>query len=124
MHPTVRAFEAELKEKHTIQLPEFAAGDTISVYVKIKEGNKERVQQFQGTVIQRRHSSSYTETFTVRKVSGGIGVIRVFPFILRILKRSKYIVEVMYVVRGFSIFVAEWVSLRVLKKKCNYLSFL
>ena len=79
MHPTVRAFEAELKEKHTIQLPEFGAGDTLSVYVKIKEGNKERTQQFQGTVIQRRNRGTYNETFTVRKVSAGIGVVRVFP---------------------------------------------
>lgn len=60
-------------------LPAFKAGDTINVHVKIKEGNKERVQQFQGVVIQRRGSSSNGETFTVRKVSNGIGVERIFP---------------------------------------------
>lgn len=59
--------------------PSFKAGDTINVHVKIKEGNKERVQQFQGVVIQRRGSSSNGETFTVRKVSNGVGVERIFP---------------------------------------------
>ena len=59
-------------------LPEFGAGDTIIVSYKIKEGTKERIQQFQGIVIQRRGSGS-TETFTVRKISGGVGVERIFP---------------------------------------------
>jgi len=58
--------------------PEFGAGDTVNVSYKIKEGNKERIQQFQGIVIQRRGSGT-TETFTVRKISGGIGVERIFP---------------------------------------------
>ena len=59
-------------------LPEFKAGDTITVHYKIKEGNKERIQNFQGVVLQRRGSGS-TETFTVRKIANGIGVERVFP---------------------------------------------
>ncbi|MDF9800967.1 large subunit ribosomal protein L19 [Catalinimonas alkaloidigena] len=59
--------------------PEFQAGDTINVHVKITEGNKERIQQFQGVVIQRRNENSNGETFTVRKVSNGIGVERIFP---------------------------------------------
>ena len=80
MHPTVQAFEASLKEERSDRHPLFKSGDTISVYVKIKEGTKERIQQFQGTVLQRRHPGTYTETFTVRKLSGGIGVLRVFPF--------------------------------------------
>jgi len=62
----------------TQDLPEFAAGDNVTVYYKIKEGNKERLQPFQGTVIQRRNSGT-AETFTVRKMSGGIGVERIFP---------------------------------------------
>lgn len=58
--------------------PEFAAGDTITVTVKIKEGSKERLQAFQGVVLQRRGSGA-TETFTIRKMSSGIGVERIFP---------------------------------------------
>ena len=59
-------------------LPEFKAGDTITVHYKINEGNKERIQNFQGVVLQRRGSGS-TETFTVRKITNGVGVERVFP---------------------------------------------
>lgn len=58
--------------------PVFGAGDNITVYYKIREGNKERIQPFQGVVIQR-HGQDATETFTVRKMSGSIGVERVFP---------------------------------------------
>jgi len=59
-------------------LPTFKAGDTVSVHYKIREGNKERIQVYQGVVIQR-NSAGTTETFTVRKVSNGIGVERIFP---------------------------------------------
>jgi large subunit ribosomal protein L19 len=62
-------------------IPAFKAGDTIIVHVKIKEGNKERVQQFQGVVIQRRGTGTNGETFTVRKVSNGVGVERIFPIV-------------------------------------------
>ncbi len=62
----------------TKEYPDFKAGDTITVYYKIKEGNKERIQQFRGVVIQRR-GNGHTETFTVRKMSGNIGVERIFP---------------------------------------------
>lgn len=62
----------------TGKLPAFKAGDTITVSLKIKEGEKERVQQFQGVVIQRRGSDN-TGTFTIRKMSGSVGVERVFP---------------------------------------------
>lgn len=58
--------------------PSFKAGDTISVHYKIREGNKERIQVYQGVVIQRNSVGS-SETFTVRKVSNGIGVERIFP---------------------------------------------
>lgn len=58
--------------------PEFNSGDTITVTIKIKEGNKERLQKFQGVVIQRR-GIGHTATFTVRKVTSGIGVERIFP---------------------------------------------
>ena len=59
-------------------IPEFGSGDVVSVHYKIVEGNKERVQVFQGTVIQRRNTGM-DETFTVRKMSSGIGVERIFP---------------------------------------------
>ncbi|RFC54695.1 50S ribosomal protein L19 [Brumimicrobium aurantiacum] len=60
------------------ETPAFGAGDTIAVSYKIKEGEKERIQQFTGVVLQRRGSGT-TETFTIRKMSGGIGVERIFP---------------------------------------------
>lgn len=58
--------------------PDFAAGDTITVHYKIKEGNKERIQQYRGVVIQRK-GTGIKATFTVRKMSGNIGVERIFP---------------------------------------------
>jgi len=58
--------------------PAFKAGDTVTVHYKIREGSKERIQQFQGVVIQRRGTGA-TENFTVRKISGNVGVERIFP---------------------------------------------
>jgi large subunit ribosomal protein L19 len=68
-------------EEQTVTInkfPTFKAGDTVSVHYKIKEGAKERIQVYQGVVIQR-NSVGVSETFTVRKVSNGIGVERIFP---------------------------------------------
>ncbi|MBQ7140721.1 MAG: 50S ribosomal protein L19 [Bacilli bacterium] len=59
-------------------IPEFRVGDTVRVDVKIKEGNKERIQAFEGVVISRK-GGGISETFTVRKKSAGIGVERIFP---------------------------------------------
>jgi large subunit ribosomal protein L19 len=59
-------------------LPEFAAGDTITVYYQIKEGDKTRTQFFKGVVLQRRGAGT-SETFTIRKMSGNVGVERIFP---------------------------------------------
>jgi large subunit ribosomal protein L19 len=67
---------SQLIEKR--ELPEFKAGDTITVHFKIKEGDKERIQQYQGVVIQRK-GAGVTSTFTVRKISNGVGVERIFP---------------------------------------------
>lgn len=72
--------EAEYAERKK-SFPDFSAGDTINVHVKITEGNKERVQQYQGVVIQRRNQNTNGETFTVRKISSGIAVERIFPII-------------------------------------------
>lgn len=60
------------------QYPEFKSGDTITVSYKIKEGNKERIQEYRGVVIQVK-GTGHTKTFTVRKMSGSVGVERVFP---------------------------------------------
>ena len=59
-------------------VPEFSSGDTVKVYVRISENKKERIQIFQGVVMQRR-GSGVSETFTVRKISSGVGVERTFP---------------------------------------------
>ncbi|MBP1620459.1 MAG: rplS [Acidobacteria bacterium] len=70
---------AELeKEQLRENLPDFGPGDTVKVHVKVREGEKERIQVFEGVVIGRR-GGGVRETFTVRKVSYGIGVERVFP---------------------------------------------
>jgi len=59
-------------------LPQFKPGDTINVHVRVVEGDKERIQQFQGVVIGR-HGAGLSATFTVRKISNGVGVERIFP---------------------------------------------
>ncbi len=66
------------KEQMRLDHPAFGPGDTVKVHVKIKEGEKERIQVFQGVVISKRKGST-NATFTVRKVSYGVGVERVFP---------------------------------------------
>ncbi len=70
------------------EMPEFSAGDTITVYYEIKEGNKTRTQFFRGVVIQRRGAGA-TETFTIRKMSGTIGVERIFPVNLPALQKIE-----------------------------------
>jgi len=65
-------------EMMRLDLPDFAPGDTVKVNVKIKEGEKERIQAFQGVVISKRKGAT-NATFTVRKVSYGVGVERIFP---------------------------------------------
>lgn len=75
MNPIIKSITQEYLRS---DLPEFKAGDRVTVFYKIKEGTKERIQQFQGDVIQRRNSG-VDETFTVRKISNGIGVERIFP---------------------------------------------
>ena len=74
-------------------IPDFTAGDTVKVHVKIKEGEKERIQIFQGVVISKRNGSSLS-SFTVRKVSYGIGVERIF------LLNSPVVAKVEVVTRG------------------------
>lgn len=86
-------------------LPMFRAGDTLKVHVKVREGGKERIQVFQGTVIARRGGGT-RESFTVRKISGGIGVERVFPLHspiidkIELLRRGKVRRSKLYYLRG------------------------
>ena len=75
MNQIIREIEAEqLKDK----IDEFNVGDTVKVYGKIKEGNRERIQVFEGTVLKRQGGGA-RETFTVRKTSNGVGVERTWP---------------------------------------------
>ncbi len=80
MADLIKFVEQELAAKRT-NLPDFKAGDTVNVHVKISEGNKERVQQFQGVVLTRRGKGTNGESFSVRKVSNGVGVERIFPLL-------------------------------------------
>ena len=70
------------------EFPNFSAGDTITVYYEIKEGEKKRTQFFRGVVIQRRGSGA-TETFTIRKMSGTVGVERIFPVHMPALQKIE-----------------------------------
>ena len=89
------------------ELPEFAAGDTITVYYEIREGDKVRTQFFRGVVIQKRGSGA-SETFTIRKMSGTVGVERIFPINLpsiqkiEINKRGKVRRARIYYFRGLT----------------------
>ncbi len=81
----LRLIEQEYLKK---DVPDFHVGDTVRVHVRIKEGAKERVQAFEGTVIARKHGG-INETFTVRKNSYGIGVERVFPVNSPMIKKIE-----------------------------------
>ena len=80
MADLMKIVEQELGAKRA-NLPTFKAGDTVNVHVKISEGNKERIQQFQGVVLYRRGYGTNGESFSVRKVSNGVGVERIFPIL-------------------------------------------
>ncbi len=90
-------------------IPQFRAGDTVRVHVKIKEGDKERIQVFEGTVIRLRRGSSHA-TFTVRKISFGHGVERIFPL-------HSPVIDKIEVVRSGQVRRAKLYYLRKLKGK-------
>lgn len=73
-----------------LDLPAFSAGDTVRVHVKIREGDKERIQVFQGVVISKKKGGS-NATFTVRKVSYGVGVERIFPMHSPVLDKVEIV---------------------------------
>lgn len=90
MNDIIKNIEAEqLKEN----APEFRVGDTVKVYGKIKEGNRERIQVFEGTVLKKQGGST-RETFTVRKTSNGVGVEKTWPL------HSPHVVKVEVIRRG------------------------
>ena len=96
-----RIKELEKKLNPVKDLPDFAAGDTITVSYKIVEGTKERIQQYQGVVLQRKGNGT-SQTFTVRKISNGVGVERIFPLLSP--KIDKIVVDKRGIVRRARIF--------------------
>lgn len=105
MNELIRLVEAT-NENRISEYPDFKSGDTIVVSVKIREGGKERLQLFQGTVMQRRNPNSAGETFTVRKISNGIAVERIFPILsptlakIELLRRGKVRRARLFYLRG------------------------
>ena len=76
----IKIVEEAISTGKATSYPEFKAGDTITVTYRIKEGDKDRLQKFRGVVIQISGATPHTRTFTVRKVSSGVGVERIFPY--------------------------------------------
>ena len=76
----INLVEQSFSQNKAAGYPQFKAGDTITVTYRIKEGDKERLQNFRGVVIQICGATPYTRTFTIRKISGGVGVERIFPY--------------------------------------------
>jgi len=101
---TLQTFNSKMAS--ALNLPDIRPGMTIKVHQKIKEGNKTRVQIFEGIVIARKHGSGPSATITVRKISNGIGVERIFPLHLptiekfEIVKTSKVRRAKLYYLRG------------------------
>jgi large subunit ribosomal protein L19 len=93
------------KSHQKAKWPEFKSGDTVRVHIKVVEAQKERIQVFEGTVIQSRGSGT-GKTFTVRKISGGLGVERIFPYFspsitkLEVVRRGKTRRSKLYYLRG------------------------
>ena len=85
MNEILRAIEAEQMRN---DLPNFNVGDNVKLHVKVKEGNRERIQMFEGTVIKRQNGG-LRETFTVRRVAYGVGVERTFPVNSPIIEKKE-----------------------------------
>ncbi len=91
----LKAFKEEVAKSLNKEFPEIWPGDTVKVYTRVKEGNKERIQIFTGVVIRRRGGRGLDGTFTVRKESSGVGVEKIFPYYspsvekIEVLQRGK-----------------------------------
>ena len=85
MNEILRAIEAEQMRN---DLPNFNVGDNVKLHVKVKEGNRERIQMFEGTVIKRQNGG-LRETFTVRRIAYGVGVERTFPVNSPIIEKME-----------------------------------
>ncbi|GMV54141.1 MAG: 50S ribosomal protein L19 [Ignavibacteria bacterium] len=118
MHPKVKKIELAAQEaafemrkakagESSPEIPSFRPGDTVTVAVRVVEGDKERIQNFQGVVIARR-GSGMNETFRIRKISNGVGVERIFPIHSPIIQSLKVVKEgsvrraKLYYLRGMS----------------------
>ncbi len=99
-------------------IPDFKAGDTVKVYVKIKEGDKTRTQLFEGVCIAKK-GGGISETFTVRKISYQVGVERTFPIHSPIIDRIEVVKIGKYVELNYIIYVVYLVKLLELKKFVN-----
>ena len=86
MHPFIETQKEFLRD----DMPEFRAGDTLRVNVRVREGDKERIQAFEGVCLARKHGG-VNETFTVRKISSGVGVERIFPLHSPMLESIKVV---------------------------------
>lgn len=121
MSELIKLVEATNEDRRA-EHPVFKGGDTIIVHVKIKEGSKERIQLFQGTVIQRRNIGGAGETFTVRKISNGVGVERIFPILspsiskIELLRRGKVRRSRLFFLRGLH---GKAARIKELKKTAN-----
>ncbi|WP_139904545.1 50S ribosomal protein L19 [Clostridium thermarum] len=87
MNELIRSIEAEQLRK---DLPDFNVGDTVKVHVKVKEGNRERIQVFEGTVLKRQNGG-LRETFTVRRVAYGVGTERTFPVHAPVIEKIEVV---------------------------------
>ena len=88
MNELIKDVEEEYKSIRQ-KYPNFNAGDTVVVHIKIVRGKKEKIQKFQGIVIQRRHPNTNGETFTVRKISNGVGVEMIFPILSPLIQQIE-----------------------------------
>ncbi len=90
MADLIKFVEEELAAKR-VNITDFKPGDTINVHVKISEGNKDRIQQFQGVVVYRRGFGTNGESFSVRKISNGVGVERIFPLLSPSIDKIEFV---------------------------------